>query len=323
MVTHSPSKNVSLARAGAVAEYVGEVVLFCGGKDGVSGMHDDCLVYDPSADEWSEHSRMSGPRYEAASAAVGNTMFVMGGIGESSVEFINAARKGAKWQSGPSLPAVTARACAAGVDSDTIILSGGHGNGSAGSVRSAHMLSASKGKWIELAEMNHPRRDHACVFVEFETTSGVLVTGGLGEGDEVLDSAEFFDLKTRKWTLTSSLKQGRTEHSMSVVYGIPTVIGGIREGVFLSSLEQFDKSSSSWNVPLQRDWRVINHALNAPRYEMAVASVPISRVKVYNQTINASAISGFRRAERKMGDLGFGRRTMMLDISRCDLSNLT
>ena len=82
--------------------------------------------------------------------------------------------------------------------------------------------------------MNHPRRDHACVFVEFETTSGVLVTGGLGEADEVLDSAEFYDLSTRKWTLTSSLKQGRTEHAMSVVYGIPTVIGGIREGVFLS-----------------------------------------------------------------------------------------
>ena len=82
--------------------------------------------------------------------------------------------------------------------------------------------------------MNHPRRDHACAFVEFETTSGVLVTGGLGEEDEVLDSAEFFDLTTRKWTLTSSLKQGRTEHAMSVVYGIPTVIGGIREGVFLS-----------------------------------------------------------------------------------------
>ena len=87
---------------------------------------------------------------------------------------------------------------------------------------------------------------------------------------------------------------------MSVVYGIPTVIGGIREGVFLSSLEQFDKSSSSWNVPLQRDWRVINHALNAPRYEMAVASIPISRVKV---TIGAR-FQVFIRAERKMGDLG-------------------
>ena len=81
-------------------------------------------------------------RYEAASAAVGETMFVMGGIGESSVEFVNAGRKSAKWQSGPSLPAVTARACAAAVDGDTVILSGGHGNGSAGSVRTAHMLSA-------------------------------------------------------------------------------------------------------------------------------------------------------------------------------------
>ena len=43
----------------------------------------------------------------------------------------------------------------------------------------------------------------------------------------VLDSAEFLDLNTKKWTKTSSLKVGRTEHAMALVYGIPTVIGGI------------------------------------------------------------------------------------------------
>ena len=53
-----------------------------------------------------------------------------------------------------------------------------------------------------------------------------LVTIGLGENAIVLDSAEFFDLNTKKWTKTSSLKVGRTEHVMSLVYGIPTVIGG-------------------------------------------------------------------------------------------------
>ena len=42
----------------------------------------------------------------------------------------------------------------------------------------------------------------------------------------VLDSAEFLDLNTKKWTKTSSLKVGRTEHAMALVYGIPTVIGG-------------------------------------------------------------------------------------------------
>ena len=30
----------------------------------------------------------------------------------------------------------------------------------------------------------------------------------------------------------------------------------------------------------QRDWRVINHVLSSPRYEMAVASIPVSQVGV-------------------------------------------
>lgn len=63
---------------------------------------------------------------------------------------------------------------------------------------------------------------------------------------------------------------------------------GLSESEFLSSLEQFDKSSASWNVPLQRDWRVINHALNYPRYEMSVASIPASKVRVSV----TSAVSG-------------------------------
>ena len=54
----------------------------------------------------------------------------------------------------------------------------------------------------------------------------LLIASGLGENGLVLDSAEFLDLNTKKWTKTSSLKVGRTEHVMSLVYGIPTVIGG-------------------------------------------------------------------------------------------------
>ena len=126
--------------------------------------------------------------------------------------------------------------------------------------------------------MNTARKDHACLFIQLEETSGILVSGGLGPEGNVLDSAEFMDLKTKKWIKTSSLKVGRTEHVMAQVYGIPTIIGGLSEKGFLSSIEQFDKSSASWNVPLQRDWRIINHVLNSPRYEMAVASIPVTKV---------------------------------------------
>ena len=70
------------------------------------------------------------------------------------------------------------------------------------------------------------RKDHACLYVELETTKGLLVTGGLGVEGQVLHSAEFYDIKAQKWSQVSSLKIGRTEHSMALIYGIPTAIGG-------------------------------------------------------------------------------------------------
>jgi hypothetical protein len=77
-----------------------------------------------------------------------------------------------------------------------------------------------------MTAMIEPRRDHACLYVELEETNGILVTGGLGRDGEVLHTAEFYNIEEKKWTQVSSLKIGRTEHAMALVYGVPTVIGG-------------------------------------------------------------------------------------------------
>ena len=34
----------------------------------------------------------------------------------------------------------------------------------------------------------------------------------------------------------------------------------------------------SWNIPLERDWRIMNTALTLPRYEHSVATIPSSQV---------------------------------------------
>ena len=97
----------------------------------------------------------------------------------------------------------------------------------ADSLDKVYELEAAGNSWTELPAMLTGRRDHACLFIQLETSAGILVTGGLGREDEVLASAEFYDLKTKQWQLVSGLKLARTEHTMSLVAGLPTVIGGV------------------------------------------------------------------------------------------------
>ncbi len=78
------------------------------------------------------------------------------------------------------------------------------------------------------------------------------------------------------------------------------LLTGLSHDEFLSSLEQFDKSSTSWNVPLERDWRVINSVLSTPRYEMAAASIPVSEIKV-NRRVCVYCMRTHRTRRSKVG----------------------
>ena len=39
------------------------------------------------------------------------------------------------------------------------------------------------------------------------------------------------------------MQVARTEHTLSLVYGLPTIIGGVNGDQFISSIEQFDKET--------------------------------------------------------------------------------
>jgi len=276
--------DVGVKRAGATSHYVSERVLLCGGRSVTSSVFSDCLQYDLDTEVWSPHSTLTRPREEAAMAMVGSQLYLMGGVGEQSVEILDISLENT-WFDGPELPFVLARSCAVSTGS-SIIITGGHDNSSDASISTVLKLTKETGEWSEMSGMLTPRRDHACLYVELETSAGILVTGGLGENDEVLGSAEFYDVNSGEWTLVSSLKVARTEHAMSLVYGIPTIIGGVNGDQFISSMEQFDKSGNSWNIPLRRDWRIINHVLTSPRYEHTVASIPASKMRSCNQEEN-------------------------------------
>ncbi|CAB4067408.1 unnamed protein product [Lepeophtheirus salmonis] len=232
---------------------------------------------------------MSEPREEASSVTIGSVTYVIGGVGSRTIEGFDANKESpsTSWLLGPDMPGERARSCAVTIDNQTLVVIGGHNNLTMIPQSSTFVLNIEDSIWRQdaIPDMIEARMDHACVYVEFEDTHGILVSGGLGPEKQVLDSVEFYDILTQKWTLTSALKVGRTEHTMSLVYGIPTVTGGLSSNEFLSSIEQFDKSSNSWNVPLKREWKVISHSLKSPRYEMTSVSIPASRLDTCDATI--------------------------------------
>ena len=97
--------------------------------------------------------------------------------------------------------------------------------------------------------MNIERKDHACAFVRIKDDQGVLVSGGVDEQDNLLDSVEFYNLKTQNWIELAPLKNARTEHGMAMIGGLVTVIGGVKDTEFLDSVEVFDHTSAKDNSP--------------------------------------------------------------------------
>ena len=64
---------------------------------------------------------------------------------------------------------------------------------------------------------------------------------------------------------------------MSVIAGLPTVVGGVSSKEFLASIEVLDHSSKEQS-PMGVEWRVGAHAMATPRYDFAYAAVPVSQV---------------------------------------------
>ena len=69
------------------------------------------------------------PRDESGSVTIGTKAYILGGVGENTVEVYEMIQDGLEeedkgWKLGPEMPAVIARGCAVMVDDNTIVIIG-------------------------------------------------------------------------------------------------------------------------------------------------------------------------------------------------------
>lgn len=296
-----PVNTTEVGRAAAVSEFINRVVLICGGKDHRGQVRSDCLAYDPKTHAWSDHSSLSEAREEAASVRLGKTMFILGG-------FVNGSRVAGSeklgkddadvWSPGPDLPEPRSRFCAVALSKTMFAVIGGETE-EATATSDMKTYDSETNEFVTQPSMTQSRKDHACLVVEINDKKGIVVTGGVDENDNLLKSAEWYSLEEETWTTLSPMTKGRTEHGMALIGGRATVIGGVSDDEFLSSIEVLDNSADA-ESPLGMDFGSVAHGLTRPRYDFVVTEVPLSALAVNERNLamchdDAVMISAFNK----------------------------
>jgi len=211
------NESISIGRGGAVAELVSPDIVLCGGRDRMNEVMDTCSKYNIKDHMWDDHSQLLVPREEAASAVLAGQMYILGGLVDGEHVRNSEKHSGDEWTDGPNLPEGRARFCAVALDDSSIAILGGEVPGNDGITISSEIktYNVDNGEWTIQPDMLVRRKDHACALVQIDNERGILVSGGVDNEDNLLDSVEFYNLATQAWEEISALKNGRTEHGES------------------------------------------------------------------------------------------------------------
>ena len=175
------------------------------------------------------------PIEEAAAAAAGGKLYVMGGFDPSGRSLATVyVFDGSTWQAGPVLPLPVDHPSAATLDG-SVYLSGGHSFGR----DSARLVRLDGAGWTELASMHYARGGHALVAAQ----GHLYAIGGNTTGGNVAP-AEVYDPAANAWTSLAPLPAPRNHVSGFAIESNVCVVGG--RAPTTVRVDCFDTVHSAW-----------------------------------------------------------------------------
>ncbi len=234
-------------RAAGAAAMVGDRIIVTGGVDANGALLNTTEIFDGTS--WTLGAPIPTPRQMLAGAADAKLVYAVGGSnGNADLNTVEAYDPAANtWSPLPALPQVRSDLGVAIADGRLVAV----GGLSAGQVlKSVAVFDLSSRVWAPLPDMATARHGMAVAAVG---KSVYAIGGSTDVGDGRLTStAETLKLAPRKlqpaaeWRTLPNAPTARLMMAWAVLDGKIWVIGGLREGTPLTTVESFDPQTGAW-----------------------------------------------------------------------------
>jgi serine/threonine-protein kinase PknK len=236
-------------RAAAAAAVVGDRLVVTGGVDSNGALLNTTEVFDGNS--WSLGAPIPTPRQMLAAASDGKLVYTVGGTtGDSDQVNVEAYDPAAKtWTTLPTLPQARSDLGVAIADGRLVAVGGVSG----GQVlKSVSVLDLMTKTWDGLPDMATARHGMAVAPVE---KSVYAIGGSTAGGDsQVTSSAEVLKLPARKiqpssqWRSLPDAPTARLMMAWAVLNNKIWIMGGLRNGVPLQTVESYDPHTGAWET---------------------------------------------------------------------------
>eukprot|EP00741_Cyanophora_paradoxa_P020966 tig00021319_g20240.t1 len=239
--------TLAVSREGHASVAVGpKVYTLCGSRRMRGSSSPDAFLssvecYDCSSHQWLSVPPLATPRYGLAAAALGTTIFAMGGWnGREVTDSVEIFDEGSQsWRAGPSLLEPSAGLGAVALGGRVWAAGGGHrGRPTSDTVQ---FFDPEKAKWLGGAPMQVPRASHGLVAHE----NCLYSFGGLS-GDAESAVTEFLDVRVGQWQFLGRLALARRCLQGAVIAGRLMAIAGYDGQSYLDCCELFDVPAGKW-----------------------------------------------------------------------------
>jgi hypothetical protein len=218
-------------------------VLLPSGHVLLAGGDPDVEVFDPVTARWSAAGTLSGQTIALCVLGDGDVLATIGS--GAAMRWSEATMA---WNAVSTMPSLASGNGLIALPDGGALAYGGFVSGdSVADTAACSRFDPKTGQWTVTASMGSPRAGAAAVLVAADT---VLVLGGYGNGDDLLDSCESYTISSGTWAARSNpiLPIGSGGCATQLVSGLVLVTGGDADGVVSDQAQCYDPQADSWSL---------------------------------------------------------------------------